>query len=87
VAKKKKQQHPRKPAVKKRKPASQAKLRKLYGPAAMLRGKGKGNPAKTLKRVTKSSGWLRADAVRFVKKGGRVEVFIRRNKPRRKKAR
>lgn len=39
-----------------------------------------------LKRVTKSTGWLRADAVRFVKKRGRMEVFIKRGKARRKKA-
>lgn len=42
------------------------------------------NPPK-LKRVTKSSGWLKADAVKFVKKGRKVEVYLRRNKkPRRK---
>jgi hypothetical protein len=43
------------------------------------------NPGK-LKKVTRSSGWLKADAVKFVKKGGKTEVYIRRGKPRRKRA-
>jgi hypothetical protein len=41
------------------------------------------NPSK-LRRVTGSTGWMQADAVRFVKKNGRTEVYIRRSKPRRK---
>ena len=37
------------------------------------------------KRVTGSTGWMRADAVRFVKRRGKpVEVQIRRNKKKKK---
>lgn len=40
--------------------------------------------AGTLKKVTKSTGWLKADGVRFVRNKGKIEVYIRR-KARRKK--
>lgn len=53
--------------------------RELYGKKPT-----KPNPPK-MKRVTKSSGWLKADAVRFVKKGGKIEVYLRRNKKGRRK--
>ena len=43
----------------------------------------KKNPGK-LRKVNTTTGWLKADAVRFVKKRGRTEVYIRRNKPRKK---
>ena len=44
----------------------------------------KSNPPK-MRKVSGSTGWLKADAVRFVKKGGRTEVYIRRAKKRRRK--
>lgn len=41
---------------------------------------------KTFKRVTKSSGWISAQAVRFVKRRGKpVQVLVR--KPRKKRSR
>ena len=39
---------------------------------------------KNLRKVTGSTGWMKANAVRFVKKRGGTEVYIRRNKPRKK---
>lgn len=41
------------------------------------------NPPKM--RPAKAGGWIKADAVRFVKKGGRMTVLVRRKKARRKK--
>jgi hypothetical protein len=45
------------------------------------------NPAKKkLRRVTGSTGWIEASAVRFVKKAGKaVEVYLRK-KPRKRRA-
>lgn len=41
------------------------------------------NPPKM--KIAKAGGWIKADAVRFVKKGGRMTVLVRRRKPRRSK--
>ena len=69
--------------------ANQKKLRTLYakrytaaqGKAAFKAAMSKANAGK-LRKVTGSTGWMKADAVRFVKKGGQTQVLIRRNKPR-----
>lgn len=62
----------------------QWKAGKVGGRPALLVKRARGNPGK-LRKVTGTTGWLKADAVRFVKKGGRTEVYIRRGKPRRRK--
>lgn len=44
------------------------------------------NPAPKLKRLNKSTGWLKASSVKIRRNKGKYEVLIRRSKPRRKAA-
>ncbi len=46
----------------------------------------KRNPAKPLKRLNKSTGWMKASSVKIRRNKGKYEVLIRRSKPRRKAA-
>ncbi len=74
MAKRKKKAVARKrPAVKKRpvKRPAKRKAAPKRKPAAKL------NPAK-FKKVNQSSGWMPASAVRFVKRGGKMHVLVRR---------
>ena len=44
------------------------------------------NPPKPLKRLNKSTGWMKASSVKIRRNKGKYEVLIRRSKPRRKAA-
>ena len=43
--------------------------------------KRKRNPAKPLKRLNKSTGWMKASSVKIRRNKGKYEVLIRRSKP------
>ena len=58
--------------------------RKRRAKAAPRRRPAKRNPAKPLKRLNKSTGWMKATSVKIRRNKGKYEVLIRRSKPARR---
>lgn len=42
-------------------------------------------PAPRMKRLTKSTGWMKAKAVKIVRQGGQMRVLVKKAKVRRRK--